>query len=156
MTTIRFEGSCGTLEATPEQWDELLTIAEDHGWQPEYQPILYRADVGLDVSPADAYGIASALRDAAEHFILHETTTKIPDLPHLVGDIYEVIAFCWVGQGTYDASDWDEAMEEANSLVGDGVDGAVSELLEMPMLASVLEQGLAAFELSCDGIGDLS
>jgi hypothetical protein len=24
------------------------------------------------------------------------------------------------------------------------------------MLASVLEQGMAAFELSCDGIGDLS
>ena len=52
---------------------------------------------GLDVSPADAYGIASALRDAAEHFILHETTTTIPDLPHLVGDIYEVIAFCCDG-----------------------------------------------------------
>ena len=30
------------------------------------------------------------------------------------------------------------------------------ELMEMPMLASVLESGLAAFELSCDGIGDLS
>ena len=25
----------------------------------------------------------------------------------------EVIAFCWVGQGTYDAADWDEAIEEA-------------------------------------------
>ena len=28
----------------------------------------------------------------------------------------EVVAFCWVGQGTYDASDWDEALEEANDL----------------------------------------
>ena len=27
----------------------------------------------------------------------------------------EVIAFCWVGQGTYEAGDWDEAMEEAQS-----------------------------------------
>jgi hypothetical protein len=26
----------------------------------------------------------------------------------------------------------------------------------MPMLASVLEAGMAAFELSCDGVGDLS
>ena len=26
----------------------------------------------------------------------------------------------------------------------------------MPMLASVLESGLATFDLSCDGIGDLS
>ena len=34
----------------------------------------------------------------------------------------EVIAFCWVGQGTYEAADWDEAMEEAQDLVGDGTE----------------------------------
>ena len=32
---------------------------------------------------------------------------------------------------------------------------AIDELMEMPMLASVLESGLAAFDLSCDGIGDM-
>ncbi len=68
----------------------------------------------------------------------------------------EVVAFCWVGQGTYDASDWDEALEEANDLTSGGSDAAVAELMDMPMLASVLESGLAAFDLSCDGIGDLS
>jgi len=47
-------------------------------------------------------------------------------------------------------------MEEAQSLVGDGAQGAIAELLDQPMLASVLESGLAAFDLSCDGIGDLS
>jgi hypothetical protein len=26
----------------------------------------------------------------------------------------------------------------------------------MPMLASVLESGMAAFDISCDGIGDMS
>ena len=68
----------------------------------------------------------------------------------------EVIAFCWVGQGTYDAADWDEATEEAQSLVGTGVQAALDELMDMPMLASVLESGLAAFDLSCQGVGDLS
>ena len=68
----------------------------------------------------------------------------------------EVIAFCWVGQGTYEAGDWDEAMEEAQALVSEGAQGAIAELLDQPMLASVLEAGLAAFDLSCDGIGDLS
>jgi hypothetical protein len=68
----------------------------------------------------------------------------------------EVIAFCWVGQGTYEAADWDEATEEAQQLVSDGTQGAIDELMEQPMLASVLEAGLAAFELSCDGIGELS
>src|SRR6185503_17014761 len=68
----------------------------------------------------------------------------------------EVIAFTWVGSGTYEASDWDEAMEEAQSLVSDGTKGAIEELMEQPMLASVLESGLAAFDLSCDGIGEMS
>jgi hypothetical protein len=68
----------------------------------------------------------------------------------------EVIAFCWVGQGTYEAADWDEASEEAQQLVSEGTQGAIDELMEQPMLASVLESGLAAFDLSCQGIGDLS
>jgi hypothetical protein len=67
-----------------------------------------------------------------------------------------VIAFCWVGPGTYDVSDWDEAMEEAQDLVRGGTSGAIDELMEQPMLASVLESGMAAFELSCDGIGEVT
>lgn len=63
----------------------------------------------------------------------------------------EVLAFCWVGQGTYEASDWDEALEAAAE-----ERNQIDELLEMPMMASVLEQGMAAFDLSCDGIGDLT
>ncbi|WP_037504025.1 DUF3775 domain-containing protein [Sphingomonas jaspsi] len=63
----------------------------------------------------------------------------------------EVLAFAWVGQGVYDASDWDEAIEAASD-----ESNIVDELMDMPMLASVLEAGLAAFDLSVDGIGDLS
>ena len=68
----------------------------------------------------------------------------------------EVIAFCWVGQGTYEASDWDEASEEAQDLVTEGIKGAIAELMDMPMLASVLESGMAAFDVNCDGIGEVS
>jgi hypothetical protein len=68
----------------------------------------------------------------------------------------EVLAFCWVGQGTYDASDWDEAMEEAQSLVSESTSEAIDELMEQPMLASVLDAGLAAFDLNCDGMGEVS
>jgi len=63
----------------------------------------------------------------------------------------EVLAFAWVGLGTYDASDWDEALEAANDETK-----IVDELMDMPMLASVVESGMAAFDVSCDGIGDLS
>ena len=63
----------------------------------------------------------------------------------------ELLAFAWVGQGTYDAADWDEAIEEASA-----VGNVAEELMEMPMLASVLESGMAAFDLSCNGIGEMS
>ena len=99
-------------------------------------------------------GSLSVLDDTINESVEEELKAAFEDLGE--DQLAEVIAFCWVGQGTYDASDWDEAMNEAQELVGEGSDGAVGELMDMPMLASVLESGLAAFDLSCDGIGDLS
>jgi hypothetical protein len=99
-------------------------------------------------------GTLSVLDDTINDSIEEELQAAFEDLGE--DQLAEVIAFCWVGQGTYEAADWDEAMEEAQSLVGEGADGAIAELLDQPMLASVLESGLAAFDLSCDGIGDLS
>ena len=99
-------------------------------------------------------GTLSVLEDEVNTSVEEELQAIFEDLGE--DQLAEVIAFCWVGQGTYEAADWDEAVEEAQSLVSDGTDGAIEELLEQPMLASVLESGLAAFDLSCDGIGDLS
>ncbi len=99
-------------------------------------------------------GTLSVLEDDVNTSVEEELQAIFEDLGE--DQLAEVIAFCWVGQGTYEAADWDEAMEEAQSLVGDGTDGAIEELLEQPMLASVLDAGLAAFDLSCDGIGDVS
>ena len=96
----------------------------------------------------------SVLDDSINDSVEEELRSSFEDLGE--DQLAEVIAFCWVGQGTYEAADWDEAMEEAQSLVAQGTEGAIDELMEQPMLASVLESGLAAFDLSCDGIGDLS
>ena len=96
----------------------------------------------------------SVLEDELNTSVEEELQAVFEDLGE--DQLAEVIAFCWVGSGTYDAADWDEAMEEAQSLVSDGTDGAIEELMEQPMLASVLESGLAAFELSCDGVGDVT
>jgi hypothetical protein len=95
----------------------------------------------------------SVLDDSINDSVEEELRSVLEDLGE--DQLAEVIAFSWVGQGTYEAADWDEAMEEAQSLVADGSDGAIEELMEQPMLASVLESGLAAFELSCDGVGDV-
>jgi hypothetical protein len=100
-------------------------------------------------------GALSVLDDTINESVEEELKAAFEDLGE--DQLAEVIAFCWVGQGTYDAGDWDEAMTEAQDLVGDGgTSGAIDELMDMPMLASVLESGLAAFDLSCEGIGDLS
>ena len=91
----------------------------------------------------------SVLDDSINTSVEEELVAAIDDLAE--DQQAELLAFAWVGQGTYDAADWDEALEEAaaeNNIVG--------ELMEMPMLASVLEAGLAAFDITCDGIGDLS
>ncbi len=91
----------------------------------------------------------SVLDDSLNTSVEEELIASLEDLAE--DQQAELLAFAWVGQGTYDVSDWDEALEEAadeNNIVG--------ELMEMPMLASVLEAGLAAFDINCNGIGDLS
>jgi hypothetical protein len=102
----------------------------------------------------ESEGTLSVLEDDVNSSVEEELIAVFEDLGE--DQLAEVIAFCWVGSGTYEAADWDEAMEEAQSLVSDGTEGAIEELMEQPMLASVLESGLAAFDLSCDGVGEMS
>lgn len=99
-------------------------------------------------------GALSVLDDSINDSVEEELRSVFEDLAE--DQLAEVVAFCWVGQGTYDPSDWDEALEEAGDLTKNGSKAAIDELMEMPMLASVLDAGLAAFDVSCDGIGDLS
>ena len=91
----------------------------------------------------------SVLDDSINTSVEEELIASLEDLAD--DQQAELLAFAWVGQGTYDASDWDEAFEAASD---EG--NIVEELMDLPMLASVLEAGLAAFDLNCDGVGDLS
>jgi len=92
----------------------------------------------------------SVLDDSVNDSVEEELKSTFEDLAD--DQLAEVLAFCWVGSGTYEASDWDEALEAA----AEEGSNAIAELMDMPMLASVLESGMAAFDLSCDGIGDLT
>ena len=91
----------------------------------------------------------SVLDDSINTSVEEELMASLEDLAD--DQQAELLAFAWVGLGTYEAADWDEAIEAAAD-----ENGVVEELMDMPMLASVLEAGLAAFDLSCDGVGDLS
>jgi hypothetical protein len=117
-------------------------------------PTDYDGNEAADNVDDEEEGTLSVLDDAINESVEEELQAAFEDLGE--DQLAEVVAFCWVGQGTYEAADWDEAMEEAQSLVASGTQSAIDELMDMPMLASVLEAGLAAFELSCDGIGEMS
>ena len=114
----------------------------------------YEAQTASDYDPGEdphnvddeQDGALSVLEDDINDSVEEELQAAFEDLGE--DQLAEVIAFCWVGQGTYDSGDWDEAFEEAQTLVGDGTEGAIDELMEQPMLASVFESGLAAFDLS--------
>jgi len=114
----------------------------------------YDADEAADNVDDEQEGMLSVLDDDINDSVEEELRAAFEDLGE--DQLAEVVAFCWVGQGTYEASDWDEAMEEAVDLVNGGTSSAIEELMDQPMLASVLESGLAAFELSCDGIGEVT
>jgi hypothetical protein len=117
-------------------------------------PTDYDGDEAADNVDDDEEGALSVLDDTINDSVEEELRAALDDLGE--DQLAEVLAFCWVGQGTYDASDWDEALQEAADLTTGSSESTIDELLDMPMLASVLESGLAAFELSCDGIGDLA
>ena len=101
----------------------------------------------------DSETALSVLDDEINDGVEEELRAVLGDLGE--DQLAEVLAFCWIGDGTYEAADWDEAIEEASAAAANG-SGTIDELMDMPMLASVLEAGLAAFDLNCDGVGDLS
>jgi hypothetical protein len=120
----------------------------------EAQTVDFADEEDADDVDDEQEGMLSVLEDDINDSVEEELKAAFEDLGE--DQLAEVIAFCWVGQGTYEAGDWDEATEEAQTLVGESVAQAIDELMDQPMLASVLESGLAAFDLSCDGIGEMT
>jgi hypothetical protein len=105
-----------------------------------------------DVDDLDDEGgeTLSVLEDELNDGVEEEVQAVLDDLAE--DQLAEIVALAWVGRGTYDASEWDEAFEEANSLDGEQ---KIDELMDMPLLGGLLEAGLAAFDYSCDGVGQV-
>jgi Protein of unknown function (DUF3775) len=92
----------------------------------------------------------SVLEDELNDGVEEEIQALLDELAE--DQLAEIVALAWVGRGTYDPSEWDEAFAEANDLSGDE---RMDELLEMPLLGGYLDAGLAAFDYSCDGVGQV-
>jgi hypothetical protein len=90
----------------------------------------------------------SALEDELNSGVEEEMRAILDDLAD--DQLAETLALAWVGRGTYDTSEWDEAFTEASD---NDPESAIDELMDMPLLASYLDAGLAAFDYSCEGVG---
>jgi hypothetical protein len=107
-------------------------------------------DVDDFAEDGEGGGTLSVLEDELDSSVEEEVRAVLDDLAE--DQLAEVVALAWVGRGTYDASEWDEAYAEAGDL---NSDERMDELLDMPLLGGHLEAGLAAFDYSCDGIGQV-
>ena len=106
----------------------------------------------VDDYDADDEGVGglSALEDELNTGVEEELRAALDDLAD--DQLAETLALAWVGRGTYDVSEWDDAFGEAGET---DPESAIDELMDMPLLASHLEAGLAAFDYSCDGVGQM-
>jgi hypothetical protein len=57
-----------------------------------------------------------------------------------------LVALAWLGRGTYDISEWQQALETARN---EHTGRAAEYLLGLPILGDYLEEGLAVFGESC-------
>jgi hypothetical protein len=103
-----------------------------------------------EADPTDSDDEFAVLEDEANEAIEEEVVALLEDLGE--DQIQEVLALAMVGRGTYDASEWDDALEAASDA---DAEDPIDQLLDMPTLAAYLDAGLAAFDLSCAGMGQI-
>jgi hypothetical protein len=108
------------------------------------------ADNVDDYDDESGAGGLSTLEDELNTGVEEELRATLDDLAD--DQLAETLALAWVGRGTYDASEWDDAFAEANDT---DPETSIDELMDMPLLASHLEAGLAAFDFSCEGVGQI-
>jgi len=115
----------------------------------EYEAQVPAVDPDDGSNPTDDEDL-EVLEDENNSAVEEELMTTIDDLAE--DEQQELVALVLVGRGTYDATEWDDAMEAA----ADEMRDVSGYLLGLPMLSSFLEAGLAAFDMSCDDIGQVS
>ena len=114
----------------------------------EYEALVPPVDEDDGSNPTDDKDVA-VLDEDENTSVEEELRAAIDDLAE--DEQAELIALTLVGRGTYEAGEWDEALEVAN----DETANAADFLLDLPMLAAYLDAGMAAFDINCDDIGQV-
>jgi hypothetical protein len=103
------------------------------------------SDPDAGSNPTDD-GNADVLEDQADDPVREELIGAIRGLDEDAR--YELVALAWLGRGTYDLDEWQEAVDTARS---EHKKRAAEYLLGLPLLGDYLEDGLAMFD---EGIVD--
>lgn len=101
------------------------------------------ADPDSGSNPTDD-GMADVLESGTGDPVLRELSAFIRGLDE--DEQMNLVALAWVGRGTFDASEWQHALETARAQHRHRV---AEYLLSLPLLGDYLEEGLAAFGQTC-------
>lgn len=64
-------------------------------------------------------------------------------------ELLDVVTLTWIGRGDFTAKEWDAARAEAEGMRNKHIP---SYLVETPLLADYLQEGLSSMGFSCDGV----
>lgn len=95
-------------------------------------------------SNASDDGMADVLENKPDDPVFAELRAFIRALD--IEEQINLVALAWVGRGTYDASEWPQALDTARA---EHTNRTAEYLLGLPLLGDYLEEGLAAFDESC-------
>jgi hypothetical protein len=95
-------------------------------------------------NPADG-GEREVLEDYPNDSTYEELVGAIASLSD--DERVELVALAWLGRGDYALSEWKEALERARGMSRGEV---TRHLVNIPLLSDYLEQGLDAFDISCE------
>ncbi len=90
-------------------------------------------------------GQAIVLEDFADDPTYQELREAIDDLDDDAA--CELVAMMWIGRGTYEAEDWEEAVETARQ---EATNATADYLIGTPQLGDFLEEGLTALGYEFD------
>ena len=113
----------------------------------EWEALVPDTDPDEASNPTDDRAV-DVLEDDGDNPVEEELRAAIGDLAE--DEARELVALALVGRGSFDKDEWDDALEAAAD-----EDDAADFLLGLPMLSAYLETGLAAFDLDCDGLGQV-
>ncbi|MGE5539761.1 MAG: DUF3775 domain-containing protein [Gemmatimonas sp.] len=102
------------------------------------------------VLPGGSYddGTDTGFREILEDFANDGTYQELREFIVALDDDEkaELLALMWIGRGDFDGTQWEEALAEAR---GRANAREPDYIIGTPLVSDFLEEGLAAFELSC-------